>query len=106
MATVTCEIMWIVKILEDLKIKHNLPVDMFCDNKAAMQIAANPVLHERTKHIEIDIHIVREKVSSGLLKTVKIESAEQSADVFTKSLSSNQHSYLCKKLNLLDLYQH
>ncbi|GKC41214.1 putative RNA-directed DNA polymerase [Tanacetum coccineum] len=63
MSSVTCEIIWILKILTELKVEYKTPVDMFCDNSPAIQIAANPVFHERTKHFEIDIFFLREKIS-------------------------------------------
>ncbi|KAJ9538263.1 LOW QUALITY PROTEIN: hypothetical protein OSB04_030996 [Centaurea solstitialis] len=100
MAVVTCEIVWILNILNCLNVNDLIPVPLYCDNNSAIQIANNPVLHERTKHIEIDIHYVREKVSAGVIETVKIESTEQIADIFTKSLPTNQHNYLCSKLKL------
>ncbi|GKD47514.1 ribonuclease H-like domain-containing protein [Tanacetum coccineum] len=74
MASVTCEIMWIVKIMKDLNVDNLIPANLYCDNKSAIQIAANPVMHEKTKHFDLDVHLIREKVSSGLIKTVKVDS--------------------------------
>ena len=84
MATVTSEIMWVLNILSSLGIKNLLPVSLFCDNDSAIKIANNPVFHERTKHIEIDVHQVREKVSAGVIKTIEIQSVEQTADIQTE----------------------
>ncbi|XP_051135446.1 uncharacterized protein LOC127254399 [Andrographis paniculata] len=53
MAQTCAEIVWVLGILEDLHISHDTVVDLYCDNTAALQIAANPVFHERTKHIEV-----------------------------------------------------
>ena len=69
MATTTCEITWLLYLLRDLHIPHDKPTLMYCDNQAALHISANPVFHERSKHIEADCHIVRNKILDGTLKT-------------------------------------
>ena len=58
MANTTCEILWLLSLLHYLKIAHHGPTILYSDNQAALHIAANPVYHERTKHIEIDCHII------------------------------------------------
>ncbi|GJZ30303.1 putative RNA-directed DNA polymerase [Tanacetum coccineum] len=104
MASVTCEIMWIVKIMKDLNVDNMIPANLYCDNKSAIQIAANPVMHEKTKHFDLDVHLVRKKVSFGLIKTVKVDSRKNVADVLTKALGSYQHSYLVKKFGMLNMF--
>lgn len=61
MALTTCEITWLITLLKDMGLEHLPPTLLSCDNQVALSIAANPVLHERTKHIEIDCHYVRDK---------------------------------------------
>ncbi|BBH08397.1 wall-associated kinase 2, partial [Prunus dulcis] len=64
MAMATCELQWLRYLLYDLGLSHTTPSLLYCDNQAALYIAANPVYHERTKHIEIDCHVVREKIQN------------------------------------------
>ena len=55
MANVVVKVVWLIGMYKELKVELELPVKLFCDSKAALQIAANRTYHERTKHIEIDI---------------------------------------------------
>jgi hypothetical protein len=64
MAATTCELTWLRCLFKDLQVPLK-PITLFCDNQAALHIAANPVYHKRTKHIEIDCHVVREKIQAG-----------------------------------------
>nr|GEU39214.1 ribonuclease H-like domain-containing protein [Tanacetum cinerariifolium] len=59
-------------------------VSLHCGSKSTIKIAANPVFHERAKHLEIDLHFVREKISKGVVKTVKVDFANQIADILAK----------------------
>ena len=59
---------------------------VFCDNISSVYMAANPVHHRRTKHIELDIHFVREKVALGELRVLHVPTTKQFADVLTKGL--------------------
>ena len=86
LASATCKLQWILYLLHDLHITcSKLPV-LYCDNQSALYIVANPVFHERTRHLEIDCHIVREKFQNGILKLLPVSSQDQLADFFTKSL--------------------
>ena len=83
MAHGICELLWMKIVLDDLKIKVEGPMKLFCDNKSAISIAHNPVQHDRTKHIEIDRHFIKEKLDSGLITTAYIPSMHQLADVLS-----------------------
>lgn len=69
-----------------------------------MQIAANPIYHERTKHIEIDCLFFREKTKKGLIRPEYLGSKHQLDDLFIKGLGVVQHHYLLSKLGVLDVY--
>ncbi|KAJ0534888.1 putative RNA-directed DNA polymerase [Helianthus annuus] len=104
MCSATCEVMWIKNVLSELQISCSLPVALFCDSKSAISISQNPVFHERTKHFELDLHFLREKIASGIIDPHKIASEEQVADIFTKGLSVVQHEVLCEKLGLCNMF--
>ena len=98
MAMAACEITWLSALLKDMGLQSLPPAVLFCDNQAALAIAANPVLHERTKHVEVDCHFVRDKINSGTMITNHVPTYSQVADIFTKALSAKQHYYLLGKL--------
>uniref|UniRef100_A0A2N9G5A4 Integrase catalytic domain-containing protein n=1 Tax=Fagus sylvatica TaxID=28930 RepID=A0A2N9G5A4_FAGSY len=67
MAQGTCEILWLRSICNELGFMETDSSQLFCDNKFAIMLALDSVLHERSKHIEVDIHFIREKVRSGII---------------------------------------
>ena len=104
MVTTTSEVTWLLFLLKDLHVKHDKPVLLYCDNQVALHIAANPVFHERSKHIEADCHIVRNKVLDGTIKNFHVASKNQLVDIFTKALGVDNYLRLIKKLDLINIF--
>ena len=104
MALATAEIIWISGLIEELGVKIMRLVQLFCDNMAALQIAANPVYHERKKHIEIDRHFIKKKLEEGLVCMSYVPSECQLTDVLTKGLNSSRFHDLVFKLGMEDIY--
>lgn len=99
MALTTCEVTWLTALLKDLGLSKLPPAILNCDNQAAIAIAANPVLHEKTKHVDIDCHFVRDELKAGNITTAKVSSNEQVADIFTKILPVKLHQAHVNKLS-------
>ncbi|KAL5781140.1 hypothetical protein ACOSP7_006169 [Xanthoceras sorbifolium] len=97
--------MWIRGLLEDLKIHIPSPLKLYCYNKSAIAIAHNPILHDRTKHVEIDKHFIKKKIDSRQIWMPYLPTAEQMADIFTKGLPKKQFEKLICKLAMEDIFK-
>lgn len=104
MAQATKEMKWIVPLVTDLGVSVTKPLQFFCDNQAAIHIAANHVFHERTKHIERDCHCVRDALKDGLISTRHARTKDQLADILTKALGKPQFELLLSKLGVTNLH--
>ncbi|KAK4388297.1 Retrovirus-related Pol polyprotein from transposon RE1 [Sesamum angolense] len=100
MASTVCELLWIRYLFHEFRISPLLPIPFWCDNEAAIHIAENPVFHERTKHLDIDCHLVHEQFKQGFIAAQHISSNNQLKDIFTKSLSAPAFTSLLAKLGL------
>ncbi|KAJ4768699.1 hypothetical protein LUZ62_079074 [Rhynchospora pubera] len=100
LAVTTQEIMWLNSLLQELGYTPPHNPTLWCDNLGATFLAANPVFHARTKHIELDLHFVREKVNAKQLTVKFICSVDQIGDIFTKSLGKSRFQLLRDKLNV------
>ncbi|RVW59121.1 Copia protein [Vitis vinifera] len=73
--------------------------------RVVAHVAHNPILHDRTKHVEVDKHFIKEKIDNGLVCMTYIPTEEQVADVFTKGLHKRQFDFLVGKLALEDIFK-
>lgn len=100
----SCEMMWLCILLRELHVASSSVPILFSDSTAAIYIAMNLVLHERTKHIELDCHIVREKIDKGLLKTLHVRTEDQVSDILTKPLYPHQFEHLKSKMCIRNIF--
>lgn len=104
MALATCELLWLSQLLKDLKVTVTTSAKLFCDNKSAIHIATNAVFHERTTHIAIDCHIVRDQVKNGFMKLFNVSSQNQHADILTKALHPGPFHYILDRMSTSSLF--
>ncbi|WVZ08815.1 hypothetical protein V8G54_022161 [Vigna mungo] len=104
LAATTCEIQWLNYLLDDLQVKQVGTPALYCDNKSARHIAHNQSFHERTKHIELDCHVVREKIQANALRLLPVRSDQQLADIFTKFPHRVRFHYIVPKLELMTIH--
>lgn len=88
-ANVVAEACWLRNLLLEMGRPLRQATVGYCDNVSAVYLSSNPVQHQRTKHIEIDIHFVRERIRMGEVRVFHIPSTLQYADIFTKGLPSS-----------------
>ena len=104
LANVLCETLWLRLLLQDLGYLSEQPIQLFCDNKAACDIAHNPVQHDRTKHVEVDRFFIKEKLDRKIVKLPKIRSEDQLADILTKAVSNRVFLKFLDKLGMWNIY--
>ncbi|RVW55235.1 Retrovirus-related Pol polyprotein from transposon TNT 1-94 [Vitis vinifera] len=104
MAQGICEGIWLNRLLEELRVPLKHPMVLYCDNQAAISIAKNPVHHDRTKHVEIDRHFIKEKIEEGVFKVSYTSTNCQTTDILTKALARVNFEDLTEKLGMINIY--
>jgi hypothetical protein len=104
MALGVSEGLWLQRLLFELGLSEKSLIMLYCDNKVAINIANKPVQHDRTKHVEIDHHFIKEKLDSGEICLPFVRTTEQLADVFIKGLYTAEFSNVIYKMNMKNIY--
>jgi len=94
------EATWLRQLLLELHTPLRRATLVYCDNISAVYMSSNPVQHQRTKHIEIDLHFVRERVALGHVKVLHVPTSSRYADIFTKGLPSTVFVEFRSSLNV------
>ncbi|XP_057723476.1 uncharacterized mitochondrial protein AtMg00810-like [Arachis stenosperma] len=103
LADTTTEVVSICWLLKNLGAPQLSATDIFCDNRSSIQIVHNNVFHERTKHIEIDCHFVRQRILIDAIRLITVGTLDQTADIFTKVHHPTCFRTLLSKLKMVSL---
>lgn len=104
MALASIELVWLSRLMIDLKVPFTRPAYLYCDNTAALHIANNSAFHERTKHVDLDCYKIREYIDCGFLKTMYVKSEHQLADALTKPLHPTIFHSLIVKMGICNIF--
>jgi Reverse transcriptase (RNA-dependent DNA polymerase) len=96
------QVLWHRNLMEELDLPQAKTSILHSDNQAAIAISHNPQFHARTKHIDIDLHFLRDHVQSGILKLEYVPSQDNLADIFTKALPRPSHESLTSRIGVLE----
>lgn len=98
LSEVVKELLWVSMTLKELNIKRSGPMKVYIDNQAAKKLAENAVNHERSKHIDIRYHFLRQVVASGQVQLYYVDTKENVSDLLTKATSRKVFSTLVDRL--------
>jgi hypothetical protein len=101
-ANAVAEASWLRQLLMELHATLRRATIVFCDNISTVYMSSNPVQHQHTKHIEIDLHFVCDQVALGQVKVLHVPTSSQYADIFTKGLPSSVFTEFRSSLNIVD----
>jgi hypothetical protein len=102
-STTSCQAVWLGRLIGELFAKDPSVPILFVDNKAAIQLCKNPVFHQRSKHIELRYHFIRECLDRGQITVEFISTADQLADIFTKGLGRVKFQELRERIGVIDI---
>eukprot|EP00253_Pinus_taeda_P006804 PITA_06804 len=101
-ASCCTQVLWMMQTSQDFQITCTPPISIFCDNRCAISISKNPLMHSKTKHIPIKYHFLREQVIEEKVKLEYVPSKEKVVDILTKPLPRETFEYLRQKLGVVD----
>jgi len=93
MTKVVKEPLWLKGLAKELKVQDQINT-VYCDNNHAVQLSKNQVYDERTKHIEVKLHFIREKITRGCVKVIDVSTYHNPSDIITKVLSSSSIAWI------------
>jgi hypothetical protein len=102
-STASCQAVWLGRLIDELFDREAEVPTFLVDNKAAIQLCKNPVFHDRSKHIELKYHYIREQLEKERITVEYIGTSDQLADIFTKSLGRVKFQELRGRIGVVEI---
>ena len=99
-----CELLWVKQVLQDLRSDYETSMELHCDNKTAIEIAHNPVQHDRAKHVEVERHFIKENLDWKIIQLMFVQSENQLVDILTNAVSRRAFFNAIDKLDMINMY--
>ena len=103
MSKAASQALWIRSFLMELNVNVEQPIPLFGDNQSSIKLAKNPKYHERSKHIAIQHHFIREQIEDGVIRLEYVSTGDMLADIFTKCLPKTTHQKHTKNLGIITI---
>ena len=97
------EAVWLIHLLEEIKEERKIQLPLRCDNQSAIRLVCNPEFHQRTKHIDVKYHFIREQQEAGKIMIKYVPTQDQLADIFTKPLAGPRFTDLRERIGIKEL---
>ena len=85
---------WLQSLMKDPEMSQYAPTVLYCDNQGAISLAKNPTHHAKTKHVDVQLHFIRDHVEKGTIKVEYCPTEDMLADIMTKGLACKRHERL------------
>jgi hypothetical protein len=99
----SCQAVWLGRLIGEIFDREAEVPTLLVDNKATIQLCKNPVFHDRSKHIELKYHFIREQLEKGHITVDYIDTCDQLADIFTKSLGRVKFQELHARIGVIEI---
>ena len=101
MALSSAEALWLRKLMVDIFGQQMGPTVIHCVNQSCIRLSENPMFHDKSKHVEIRYHFIRDYVQRGAIELQHISTDEQVVDILTKSLGIGKHTHFKDKMGVM-----
>jgi len=98
-----CQSIWLKKIIGELQFVQGEAIVIYCDNNSTIKLSQNPILHDRSKHIDVKYYYLRELTNRKVINLIYCKSEKQLTDIFTKLLKLSTFEKLTRLIGVYNV---